>query len=176
MGDDDIVLADTGAIKMWMARLYPTYKPSTCLMTNGLSTMSFALPGALGARIACPDKKILAVMGDGSFLMNSQELETAIREKLPFVVLVWVDQNYGLIKWNMDLKLGHHVDVHFNNPDFVKYAESFGARGKLVGKTDDLAMLLKEALDYDGITVIACPVDYSVNLQLSKTLETVKSA
>lgn len=176
MGDDDIVLADTGAIKMWMARLYPTYKPSTCLITNGLSTMSFALPGALGARIACPDKKILAVMGDGSFLMNSQELETAIREKLPFVILVWVDQNYGLIKWNMDLKLGHHVDVHFNNPDFVKYAESFGARGKLVGKADDLAMLLKEALDYDGITVIACPVDYSVNLQLSETLETVKSA
>ena len=76
----------------------------------------------------------------------------------------------------MDLKLGHHIDVHFNNPDFVKYAESFGARGKLVGKADDLAMLLKEALDYDGITVIACPVDYSVNLQLSETLETVKSA
>ena len=176
MQDDDIVLADTGAIKMWMARLYPTYLPSTCLITNGLSTMSFALPGALGARIACPDKRILAVMGDGSFLMNSQELETAIREKLHFVVLVWVDENYGLIKWNMDRKLGHDVDVHFNNPDFVQYAESFGAIGKRVDKADDLIPMLNEALDYDGITVIACPVDYSVNLQLSETLESTRSA
>src|SRR5699024_106348 len=83
LNDDDIVLADTGAIKMWMARLYPTYQPLTCLISNGLSTMAFALPGAIGAHLACPDRKVLAVMGDGSFLMNSQEIETAVRESVP---------------------------------------------------------------------------------------------
>ena len=106
LGRDDIVLVDTGALKMWMARLYPTYAPNTCLISNGLSTMAWTLPGAMGAKIAQPDRKVLVVTGDGAFLMNSQEIETAVREHIPLVVLVWVDNGYGLISWKMDLELG----------------------------------------------------------------------
>jgi len=170
LGDEDIVLADTGAIKMWMARLYPAYAPLTCLISNGLSTMAFALPGALGAKLAKPKAKVLAAMGDGAFLMNSQEIETAIREKIPLVVLVWVDNAYGLIKWKMDLEMGHHRSVDFGNPDFVKYAESFGAKGYQIKAAADLLPTLREALDHDGVSVIACPVDYSENLKLTAKL------
>lgn len=175
MGDDDIVLADTGAIKMWMARLYPTYRPLTCLISNGLATMAFALPGAIGAKLACPKRKVLAVMGDGSFLMNSQEIETAIREKIPLVVLVWVDRSYGLIKWKMDIELGRHSHVDFSNPDFVAYAESFGARGHLIQSADALLPTLREALAGDGVSVIACPVDYSENMKLVAKLGALTS-
>lgn len=170
MGDEDIVLADTGAIKMWMARLYPTYAPLTCLISNGLSTMAFSLPGAMGAKLAKPNAKVLAVMGDGSFLMNSQEIETAVREKIPLVVLIWVDNAYGLIKWKMDLELGHHRNVDFNNPDFVRYAESFGATGYKITKADQLLPTLKKALAANGVSVIACPVDYAENMKLTDKL------
>jgi len=170
MGADDIVLVDTGAVKMWMARLYPTYKPNTCLISNGLSTMAFSLPGAIAAKLACPDRKVLAVMGDGGFLMNSQELETAVREKIPLVVLVWVDGSYGLIKWKMDLEMGHHCDVDFGNPDFVKYAESFGAKGYKIKAAVDPLPTLRKALDEEGVSIIACPVDYSENLKLTDKL------
>ena len=129
LGESDIVLVDTGAVKMWMARLYPTYKPNTCLISNGLSTMAFALPGAIAVKLAYPERKVLAVAGDGGFLMLGSELETAVREHVPIVVLIWEDKAYGLIKWKMDLELGHHSSVDFHNPDFVKYAESFGAKG-----------------------------------------------
>ena len=98
----DIVLADTGAVKMWMARLYPTYEPNTCLVSNGLSTMAFALPGAIGAKLAVPGRRVLAAVGDGAFLMNSQEIETALRERVPLTVLIWQDDAYGLIRWKMD--------------------------------------------------------------------------
>ena len=134
----DIVLADTGAVKMWMARLYPTYEPNTCLISNGLSTMAFALPGAIGAKLAAPDCRVLAAVGDGAFLMNSQEIETAVRERIPLTVLIWQDDAYGLIKWKMDLELGHDVATGFSNPDFVAYAESFGARGYQVRSAGDL--------------------------------------
>ncbi|WP_342627121.1 acetolactate synthase large subunit [Nguyenibacter vanlangensis] len=170
LDDDDIVLADTGAIKMWMARLYPAQKPLTCLISNGLSTMAFSLPGAIAAKLACPGRKVLAVMGDGSFLMNSQEIETAVREKIPLVVLVWVDNAYGLIKWKMDLELKHHRDVDFGNPDFVKYAESFGAHGYAIERATDLLPVLRTALAGDGVSIIACPVDYSENIKLTDRL------
>jgi acetolactate synthase-1/2/3 large subunit len=167
---DDIVLADTGAVKMWMARLYPTYEPDTCLVSNGLSTMSFALPGAIGAKLARPDRRVLAAVGDGSFLMHSQEIETAMRERVPFVVLVWVDDAYGLIEWKMQLDLGRSSEVRFTNPDLVAYAESFGARGYRIEAAADLAPALAEALAADTVSVIACPVDYSENLRLTDTL------
>jgi len=166
LGDDDIVLADTGAIKMWMARLYPTYSPLTCLTSNGLSTMAFSLPGAIGAHFAAPDKKVLAVMGDGSFMMNSQEIETAVRENIPLKVLVWVDGSYGLIKWKMDIEEGAHDSVDFGNPDFVKYAESFGASAYHVDSADALLPTLQKALAEPGVTIVACPVDYSENMKL----------
>jgi acetolactate synthase I/II/III large subunit len=170
LGRDDIVLVDTGALKMWMARLYPTYAANTCLISNGLSTMAWTLPGAIGAKLARPDAKVLVATGDGAFLMNSQEIETAIRERVPMVVLVWVDDAYGLISWKMDLELGHEVDTAFGNPDFVAYAESFGAVGKRITAADELLPTLREALAADTVTVIACPVDYRDNLRLTDTL------
>ncbi|MGB6207241.1 acetolactate synthase large subunit [Mycobacterium sp.] len=166
----DIVLVDTGATKMWMARLYPTFECNTCLISNGLSTMSFALPGALGVKLAKPESKVLAVAGDGAFLMNSQEIETAVRERIPLVVLIWEDGGYGLIEWKMDLELGEHHYVRFNNPDIVTYAESFGAKGYRITHADELLPTLKAALDDDGVSLICCPVDYSENLRLTDRL------
>lgn len=170
LGRSDIVLVDTGAAKMWMARLYPTYERNTCLISNGLSTMAFALPGALGVKLARPDAKVLAVMGDGAFLMNSQEIETAVREQIPLVVLIWEDNGYGLIEWKMDLELGAHYNVGFTNPDVVKYAESFGARGYRINAADELLPTLRTALASDGVSIIACPVDYSENISLTNRL------
>ncbi|WP_415838905.1 thiamine pyrophosphate-dependent enzyme, partial [Roseomonas mucosa] len=170
LGDEDIVLADTGAIKMWMARLYPTYEPLTCLISNGLSTMAWTLPGALAAALARPGRKVLAAMGDGSFMMNSQEIETAMREKIPLKVLIWEDRAYGLIKWKMDMELGHHRDVDFTNPDFVKYAESFGAKGYRIGAAAELLPTLQKALAEDGVSIISCPVDYAENMKLTDRL------
>ncbi|SRX92586.1 acetolactate synthase [Methanosarcina acetivorans C2A] [Mycobacterium shimoidei] len=170
LGRDDVVLMDTGATKMWMARLYPTYQRNTCLISNGLSTMSFALPGALGVKLARPEAKVLAVVGDGAFLMNSQEIETAVRERIPLVVLIWDDGGYGLIEWKMDLELGDHYYVKFNNPDVVSYAESFGAKGYRITSADELLPTLKAALDDDGVSLISCPVDYSENLRLTERL------
>jgi len=170
MGESDIVLVDTGAVKMWMARLYPTYQPNTCIVSNGLSTMAFALPGSIGAKLARPERRVLAVCGDAGFLMNAQELETALRERIPFTVLIWVDDSYGLIKWKMDLELGHHSSVDFYNPDFVRYAESFGAKGYRIKESGQLLPTLRNALSDDTVSVIACPVDYSENIRLTNTL------
>jgi acetolactate synthase I/II/III large subunit len=170
LGRNDIVLVDTGALKMWMARLYPTYEPNTCLISNGLSTMAWTLPGAIGAKIARPDAKVLVATGDGSFLMNSQEIETALRLKIPMVILIWDDNAYGLISWKMDLEIGHNVDTHFGNPDFVAYAESFGAKGYRITSAAELLPTLQRALDDDTVSVIACPVDYSANSALIASL------
>jgi acetolactate synthase-1/2/3 large subunit len=170
MRRDDIVLVDTGALKMWMARLYRTYAPNTCLISNGLSTMAWTLPGAIGAKIARPEARVLVATGDGGFLMNSQEIETALRERIPMVILIWVDDAYGLISWKMDLELGHHVDTTFGNPDFVAYAESFGATGYQITSPDQLLPTLQTALADDTVSVIACPVDYSANLELIRSL------
>ena len=177
LGESDIVLVDTGAVKMWMARLYPTYKPNTCLISNGLSTMAFALPGAIAVKLACPERKVLAAVGDGGFLMLSSELATAVREHLPIVVLIWEDKSYGLIKWKMDLELGHHSSVDFHTPDFVKYAESFGANGYRINHTEELLPTLKSTLeDDDAVSVITCPVDYSQNMELTDRLGLITQA
>jgi len=155
---------------MWMARLYPCYQPDTCLISNSLATMGFTLPGALAAKLVHPERKIVAVMGDGSFLMNSQELETAKREKIPFVILIWHDNAYGLIEWKQNLEFGHATDVSFTNPDFVKYAESFGIRGYRITKADELLPTLKTALASNELVIIDCPVDYSENMKLTDKL------
>ena len=167
---EDIVLVDTGALKMWMARLYPTYEPNTCLFSNGLSAMAWTVPGAIGAKIARPDRRVLVATGDGAFLMNSQEIETALRLGLAFVILIWVDDAYGLISWKMDLEIGRNVDTTFGNPDFVAYAESFGATGYRITSAADLLPTLRAALATETVSVIACPVDYSANLELIETL------
>lgn len=170
LGREDIVLVDTGALKMWMARLYPTYAPNTCLISNGLSTMAWTVPGAIGAKIAKPEAKVLVATGDGAFLMNSQEIETALRLRLPMVILIWVDDAYGLISWKMDLEIGHNVDTRFGNPDFVAYAESFGAKGYRIASAGELLPTLKQALADDTVSIIACPVDYSANSELIRSL------
>ncbi|HZC51642.1 MAG TPA: acetolactate synthase large subunit [Mycobacterium sp.] len=170
LGRSDVVLVDTGATKMWMARLYPTFECNTCLVSNGLSTMSFALPGALVVKLARPECKVLAVVGDGAFMMSSQEIETAVRERIPLVVLIWEDGGYGLIEWKMDLELGEHHYVRFTNPDIVTYAESFGAKGYQIKNADELLPTLRAALDDDGVSLINCPVDYSENLRLTDRL------
>ena len=167
---EDIVLVDTGALKMWMARLYPTYEPNTCLISNGLSTMAWTVPGAVGAKIARPDCRVLVATGDGAFLMNSQEIETALRLHLAFVILIWVDDAYGLISWKMDLEIGRNMDTSFGNPDFVAYAESFGATGYRISSAAELLPVLRTALAADTVSVIACPVDYSANLELIESL------
>jgi acetolactate synthase I/II/III large subunit len=170
LGESDIVLVDTGALKMWMARLYPTFKPNTCLVSNGLSTMAFALPGAIAVKLAFPERKVLAACGDAGFMMNASELETAMREEIPIVALIWVDGSYGLIKWEMDNTLGHHSSLDFTNPDFAKYAESFGAKGYQIRKANELLPTLKRAFGDDTVSVIACPVDYSENVKLKERI------
>jgi acetolactate synthase I/II/III large subunit len=171
LGREDSAIIDSGAVKMWMARLYPTYRPNTCLISNGLASMGFAVPGALGVKLAQPRRRVLAVTGDGGFLLNSQEIETALREKIPFVILVWVDGSYGLIKWKMEMLLKRSTHVDFGNPDFVKYAESFGARGYQIQAAAELLPTLSRALADDTVSVIACPVDYSENAKLTKKLQ-----
>jgi acetolactate synthase-1/2/3 large subunit len=167
---DDIALVDTGALKMWMARLYPTYEPNTCLFSNGLSTMAWTVPGAISAKIARPEARVLAATGDGAFMMHSQEIETALRLHTPLTILIWVDGEYGLITWKMALELGHDVHTAFGNPDFVRYAESFGASGYRIEAAGQLLPVLEEALAGETVAVVACPVDYSANLQLTNSL------
>ena len=129
MGREDIVISDVGAHKMWIARHYNCYEPNTCIISNGFATMGISVPGAIGAKLVYPEKKILAVCGDGGFMMNCQEFETALRVKAPFVTLIFNDSSYGLIKWKQMDQYGKSCCVDFTNPDFVKFAESMGAIG-----------------------------------------------
>jgi acetolactate synthase-1/2/3 large subunit len=170
MGREDVVLCDTGGVKIWMARLFPTFVPNTCLISNGLATMAFSLPGAFAAKLVHPDRKVLAAIGDGAFLMSAAELETAVREKVHFVVLVWVDGSYGLIGWKQDLHFGRRSAVSFGNPDFVRFAESFGAKGYAIEAAAELLPTLRKALDDDAVSVIAVPVDYTENARLVERL------
>ncbi len=167
---EDIVISDVGAHKMWVARMYKAERPNTCIISNGFASMGIALPGAVGARIAHPDRAVVAVTGDAGFLMNSQELETAIRIGTPIVVLVWSDAEYGLIKWKQMMHFGRESHIRFTNPDFVRYAESFGAAGFRVESAGELSAVLREALSHDGVSVIDCPVDYAENLKLTEKL------
>jgi acetolactate synthase I/II/III large subunit len=132
--------------------------------------MAWTVPGAIAAKIARPEAKVLVATGDGSFLMNSQEIETALRLGLPMVILIWVDDAYGLISWKMDLEIGHNVDTTFGNPDFVAYAESFGATGYRIESASELLPTLRTALAADTVSIIACPVDYSANSELIASL------
>jgi acetolactate synthase I/II/III large subunit len=168
MGSEDIVISDVGAHKMWMARQYHCECPNTCIISNGFAAMGIAIPGALAAKLVHPDKKVVAVTGDGGFMMNCQELETALRVKTPFVTLIFNDNGYGLIAWKQINQFGVSSFVEFSNPDFVKFAESMGLKGYRVESADDLIPILKEALEQNVPSVIDCPVDYSENIRFSK--------
>ena len=174
MGRSDILLSDVGAHKMWIARHYDCYEPNTCLISNGFASMGFSVPGAFAAKLLNPDKKVLAVCGDGGFLMNSQELETAVREKVPFVTLIWEDSSYGLIKWKEQEQFGgEHCYVDFTNPDFKLLAEAMHCKGYRVEKAEDLIPALEEAFQQDVPSVIVVAVDYSENMKLSAHLKEV---
>ena len=174
MGRDDILVSDVGAHKMWVARHYDCYEPNTCLISNGFASMGFSIPGAFAAKLLNPDKKVLAVCGDGGFMMNSQELETAVREKVPFVTLIWEDSSYGLIKWKEQEQFsGEHCYVDFSNPDFKLLAEAMHCKGYRVEKAADLIPTLEEAFRQTVPSVIVVPVDYSENMKLSAHLKEV---
>lgn len=168
--DDDVVISDVGAHKMWMARMFQSEASNTCIISNGFASMSIALPGAIAARLARPDKAAIAITGDAGFLMNVQELETAMRINTPIVVIIWNDSNYGLIKWKQEVHFGRESNIHFNNPDFVMLAESFGAKGYRVNNTEELLPTIRQALKDNTVVVIDCPVDYSENLKLTQKL------
>jgi acetolactate synthase-1/2/3 large subunit len=158
---------------MWMARMFRCEHPNTCIISNGFASMGIAVPGAIAAKLAEPERKVVAVTGDAGFMMNSQEIETAIRNHVSIVILIWSDSSYGLIEWKQMSQFRRTSNVHFNNPDFVKYAESFGAAGYRVKRTADLPTILKEALDNDGVSIIDCPVDYRENFKLTEQLGTL---
>ncbi|WP_013325217.1 acetolactate synthase large subunit [Gloeothece verrucosa] len=168
MGPEDIVISDVGAHKMWMARHYHCDTPNTCIISNGFAAMGIAIPGALAAKLVHPDKKIVAVTGDGGFMMNSQELETALRIGTPFVTLIFNDNGYGLIEWKQMNQFGESSFIKFTNPDFVKFAESMGLKGYRVESAKDLIPILETALKQDVPAVIDCPVDYGENLRFSQ--------
>ncbi len=171
LGPDDILLSDVGAHKMWVARYYQCYEPNTCLISNGFCSMGFALPGAIGAKIALPDRRVLAVCGDAGFLMNVQDLETAVRLKINFVCLVWLDGEYGLIKWKQQNQFnGRHSDLAFGNPDFELLAKAFGMWGRTLGGPGELPSALEEAFAQPGPALIAVPVDYAENRKLTARL------
>jgi acetolactate synthase-1/2/3 large subunit len=168
MGPEDIVISDVGAHKMWMARQYHCDRPNTCIISNGFAAMGIALPGAIGAKLVYPERKIVAVTGDGGFMMNSQELETALRIGTPFVTLIFNDGGYGLIEWKQQNHFGESAFIHFSNPDFVKLAESMGLKGYRVNSAAELIPILKTALAQDVPAVIDCPVDYGENLRFTQ--------
>lgn len=175
MGPDDILLSDVGAHKMWIARYYQCLTENTCLISNGFCTMGFAMPGSIGAKIAYPDRKVLSISGDAGFMMNVQDLETAVRLKLNIVAMIWIDGEYGLIKWKQQTGFnGTHSDLKFNNPDFAKLAESFGMWGREISAVDEIVPALEEAFRQDGPALIAVPVDYAENMKLAKRLGNVQ--
>jgi len=176
LGEDDIILSDVGAHKMWVAREYNCVNPNTCLISNGFCTMGFALPGSIGAKMAFPDKKVLSVNGDAGFLMNVQDLETAVRKKINIVAVVWLDGEYGLIKWKQQVQFkGEHSDLKFDNPDFLELAKSFGMWGKQVHSADQFIPALNEAFKQNGPAIIGVPVDYAENMKLTKHLGKVSA-
>ena len=172
---EDIVISDVGAHKMWMGRMYQAQRPNTCIISNGFAAMGIAVPGAVAAKLAYPDRKVVAVTGDAGFMMNSQEIETALRAGTPMVVLIWNDSEYGLITWHQLRRFGRPSHIKFNNPDFVRYAESFGAKGYRIERAVDLVPTLKQALADSTVAIIDCPVDYSENMKLTEKLSRLKS-
>jgi acetolactate synthase-1/2/3 large subunit len=162
--DNDIVISDVGAHKLWIAKNYNTYIPNTCLITNGFCSMGFALPGAIAAQLVRPNQKVVVMCGDGGFLMNVQELETAVRLQLPIIVIIWCDSDYGMISLKQIHEFGRSAFTRFNNPDFVKLAQSFGAIGYYVKSTEELPKILEKAKESTSVPIIiAIDVDYSKN-------------
>ena len=170
MPSDGLVLSDVGAHKMWIARHYHTHEPNTCLMPNGFCSMGFALPGAIAASLIDPQRKVLGICGDGGFLMNVQEMETARRYNCNMTIMVWEDQEYGLIAWKQEDHFGSHTPLSFTNPDWLQLASSFGWQGHKVDNSKDLHSTLSKALNESGPSLVVIPIDYRENPLLSARL------
>ncbi|MGH2408043.1 MAG: thiamine pyrophosphate-dependent enzyme, partial [Candidatus Limnocylindrales bacterium] len=170
LGPEDILVSDVGAHKIWAARLYQAYEPNTVIISNGFASMGIALPGAIAAKLVRPERRVVALCGDGGFLMNSQELETARRIGTNITVVVWRDDGYGLIDWKQRTEFGHPFGVEFGNPDFVAYAESFGLAAFRPTSAADLYPTLMRALEHDGPSLVDVPIDYRENLRLTERL------
>jgi acetolactate synthase I/II/III large subunit len=170
MARDDILVSDVGTHKIWIARAFPAYEPNTVLISNGLAAMGFALPAAISAKLVHPERKVVAVSGDGGFLMNCQELETAQRLGLAVVNVIFRDGGYNLIQWKQQTHLGRESGVTFGNPDFVELARAFGAKGYRVDSARQLGPILAEAMAHPGPSIVDVPVDYRENAKLTARL------
>jgi acetolactate synthase I/II/III large subunit len=173
---EDIVISDVGAHKMWIARHYHCARPNTCIISNGFASMGIAIPGAVAAKLVHPNRKVVAVTGDGGFMMNCQELETAHRLGTAFVTIIFNDGGYGLIEWKQESHYHESSYIKFNNPDFVKFAESMNLKGYRITSAEDFVPTLKEALAQNVPAVIDCPIDYRENLLFSKQSQGISCA
>ena len=170
MGPDDILISDVGAHKMWIARHYQCHEPNTCLIPNGFCSMGFALPAAISASLAYPDRRILAINGDGGFMMNVQEMETAKRLDCNLTCMVWEDNAYCLIRWKQTNEFGRHTELDFGNPDWLQLASAFGWHGYRVENTVDLVEALEDSFEREGPSLVKVPIDYRENQMLTDRL------
>jgi acetolactate synthase-1/2/3 large subunit len=168
LGRRDILVSDVGMHKLWIARMFPAHEPNTVFIANGLAGMGIALPTGIAAKLVHPDRRVVTVSGDGGFLMNCQELETAARLGLPVVNVIWENRQFGSIVWKQDNKFGRHFGVDFTNPDFVGLAEAFGVPGFRCEEVGDFAAHLRRALELDGPSLVVVPVDYSLDISLEQ--------
>jgi acetolactate synthase-1/2/3 large subunit len=172
LGREDILISDVGLHKLWIGRMFPAQEPNTVMIANGLAGMGFAVPCAIAAKLVHPNRHVVTVNGDGGFLMNCQELETAVRLRTPIVNIVWENEQYGSIVWKQDRKFGRHFGTDFTNPDFVKLAESFGLAAWRCGQVSDFKTHLRQALALDVPSLIVLPIDYSIDVAISEELGT----
>ena len=170
LGREDILISDVGLHKLWIGRMFPAHEPNTVMIANGLAGMGFAVPSAIAAKLVHPERKVVAVAGDGGFLMNCQELETATRLKTPFVTVIWENEQFGSIVWKQDNKFGEHFGVDFTNPDFVKLADAFGMPAWRCESIEDFRRHLGHALGLDVPSLIVLPIDYSLDVAMSEEL------
>lgn len=163
MPDDGIICLDNGVYKIWFARNYRAHQPNTVLLDNALATMGAGLPSAIASKLVYPDRKVMAICGDGGFMMNSQEVETAVRLGINVTALILRDDSYGMIRWKQANMGFEDFGLQYGNPDFVKYAESYGAVGHRIGNSAELEDVMQECLNSDGVHLIDCPIDYADN-------------
>jgi acetolactate synthase I/II/III large subunit len=172
LGPQDMLISDVGLHKLWIARMFPAREPNTVMIANGLAGMGFALPTAIAAKLVHPERRVVTVAGDGGFLMNAQELETAVRLRTPIVNVLWENNQFGSIVWKQDKKFGRHFGTDFGNPDFVRLADAFGMPAWRIEAVDDFGPTLRRALDLDVPSLIVLPIDYSLDVAISEELGT----
>jgi acetolactate synthase-1/2/3 large subunit len=172
LGPQDLLISDVGLHKLWIARMFPAHEPQTVFIANGLAGMGIALPTAIAAKLVHPERKVVTVNGDGGFLMNVQELETAVRLGTPIVNVIWENRQFGSIVWKQEKKFGRHFGTDFANPDFVALAGAFGMPAWRIEAVEDFAPTLRRALDLDVPSLVVLPIDYSMDVAISEELGT----